>query len=126
MCLAKNQNWLDSQADVSDQEIADLPIAKQEFDDAKINLSNFSSMIAASVTRADMYELKQLLKMIERLRKLVARMTLDNVLKKEARLYIQVDIMNKEIAESTVKVQQLLKRLYRNRASNYELSIRRR
>ena len=98
----------------SDEETDGLPVTKQEFDKAKMNANNFSSMIADSVTRADMYELQLLLETIERLRKLVARMTLDNVLKKDSGVYVQIDIHNEEIANATVKVQEILKRFYKN------------
>ncbi len=103
-----------SSSGTSDEEIIDLPITKQEFDNAQLNINNFSSMIAASVTRADMYELQQLLEMIEMQRKLVARMERDNVLKNESRLSVEIDEVKGKIAETTIKVQELLKRLYKN------------
>ena len=98
----------------SDEEIIGLAITKQEFDKAHLNTDNFSSMIDASVTRADMYELKKLLEMITLQRKLVAQMKLDNILKNDSRLVLEIDIKEGEIAKNTLEMQELLKRLYKN------------
>lgn len=101
-----------SSADV-DSLLSNLPITKDQFENAKTSQAKLTELVNASVTKADIYEMEQVLKQIELHRKIVASLETENTLRPSGRLSVEISEEKNKIADKTLILKEILLRIYK-------------
>lgn len=97
--------------DIDDLAIS-LPITKDQFDSAQTNTESLAVLVSASATRADMYEIEQLLKQIELHRKVIASLETENTLRPSGRISVDIAEEKDKIGEKALRLRETLSRVY--------------
>ena len=108
--LTRTSNYIDNHS--ADTKDVSLPITQAQLEEAEAHKDRFSKLVNASVSRADIFEIEQLLKQIEKHRKIVASLETEYTTRPNARIDVEINNEKGQIAEKAIELQQRLMRIY--------------
>jgi hypothetical protein len=96
----------------ADDLLANLSITKDQFENAMTNQESLAALVNTSVTKADIFDMEQILKQIELHRKVIASLETENTLRPSGRLSVDIAEEKDKINEKAIRLKGILSRVY--------------